>query len=63
MFKNYQLNIIMKIKKTSKNDCERYQNFSMEEKEKKQQYDHERCKNLSEKEKKKLVKNRKKIIE
>ena len=52
MFKNYQLNIIMKIKKTSKNDCERYQNFSMEEKEKKQQYDHERCKNLSEKEKK-----------
>ena len=45
--KLYQLNIIKKIKKDYKRKaCERYQNLSKEEKEKKQQYGLELYKNL-----------------
>ena len=43
--------------------CERYQNLSTEEKEKKQQHGRERCKNLSEDEKQKIVEYIKNIIE
>ena len=53
--KIYQLNIIKKIKKTTKKARERYQDLSKEEKWKKQQYHCECYKNLSENEKKKLV--------
>ena len=38
-----------------KKACERYQNLSKEEQEKKRQYRHERYRNLSEEEKQKLV--------
>ena len=47
-------------KKTTKTFCERYQNLSKEEKQKKQQYGREHYKNLSEAEKQKLVEFRKK---
>ena len=47
--KIYQLNIIKKKKKEcKKKPCEKYQSFSKEEKEKKQQNGRESCKNLSE---------------
>ena len=59
--KIYQQNIIKKIKKIyKKKACEKYQNLSKDEKEKKQQYDQEHYKNLSEAEKQKLVEYRKK---
>ena len=48
------------MKKDYKKHRERYQNLSIEQKEKKQQYGHERYKNLSEYEKEKLVEYRKK---
>ena len=60
--KLYQLNIIKKIKKDYKRKaCERYQNLSKEEKEKKQQY--ESYKNLSEHETQSLLGIEKNIIE
>ena len=62
--KLYQLFIIKKIKKDyTKKTCERYQNLSKEEKEKKQQYGHERYKKLSEDEKQNLVGYTKNIME
>ena len=62
--KLYQLFIIKKIKKDyTKRTCERYQNLSKEEKEKKQQYGCERHRNLIEDEKNKLVEQRKKCLE
>ena len=51
-----------KKRKTTKNACERYQNLSKEEKEKKLQYGREHYQNLSEDEKQKLVEYRKKIL-
>ena len=47
-------------KRLQKKICERYQNLSKEETEKKWQYGREHYKNLSEDEKNKLVENRKK---
>ena len=62
--KLYQPNIIKKIKKDYKRKaCERYQNLSKEEKERKQQYGHESYKNLSEDEKQSLLGIEKNIIE
>ena len=52
-----------KYRKTAKKVCERYQNLSKEEKDKKQQNGCERCKNLPENEKQKLFKYGKNIIE
>ena len=49
--------------KTIKKACERFQNLSKKEKEKKQQYDREHYKNLSEDEKLKLVEYRKRILQ
>ena len=46
-------------KNYKKNACERYQNLSKEEQEKKQQYGRKRYKNLSEDEKQKLVEYKK----
>ena len=54
------MNIVKKIKKDYKKACERYQNLSKEEKEKKQQYGDEPYKNTSEDEKRKLFEYRKK---
>ena len=49
---------------TTKNGCERHQNLSEEEKEKKHQYGHKCCKNLSQKMKNKsLLSLKKHIIE
>ena len=50
-----------KKERLQKKACERYQNFSKVEKEKKPQYPHERNKNIPEDEKQKLVEYRKKI--
>ena len=50
-----------KQRKASEEACERYQDFSKEEKNKKQQYGCERYRNLQEDEKQKLVEYRKKI--
>ena len=49
------------VLKTTKKARERYQSFSKEEKEKKQQYGYERYKSLPEDEKQKIVEYRKNI--
>ena len=59
MPKMCQLNVIKKINKDYKKTCERYQNLSKVEKERKRQYGRERYKNLPKDEKQKLVQYRK----